>query len=195
MASPSERAVDGRVARSQRSRDSIVGALLALVGKGVLSPTAEQVAERAGVGIRSVFRHFSDMESLFAAMDAQLVEEALPLLQGGERRGSLRSRARALVARRAAFFERIGPYKRSGNLVRWRSPFLEKQSRRLVRVLQADLRDWLPEATDASPETTDALEMVLSFEAWDRLRTDQRLGAARTAAALERAVLALVAQL
>lgn len=194
MASPPQQSLDGRVARSQRSRDRIVSALLALVGEGVLRPTAEQVAERAGVGIRSVFRHFSDMESLFAAMDARLVEEALPILQGGERRGELSERARALAARRAAFFEHIGPYKRSGTLQRWRSPYLQKQNRRLVRVLKADLRDWLPELAGASPERIDALEMVLSFEAWDRLRTDQRLGAARTAAALEVAVLALMAE-
>ncbi len=170
-------------------------ALLALVGEGVLRPTAEQVAERAGVGIRTVFRHFSDMEGLFVAMDAHLVEEALPILQGGERRGGLSERARALAARRAAFFEHIGPYKRSGTQERWRSPFLQKQNRGFVRVLEADLRDWLPELAGAPSELADALEMMLSFEAWDRLRTDQRLGPARTVAALEHAVLALVAEL
>jgi AcrR family transcriptional regulator len=195
MASPPPQVLDGRAARSQRSRDRIVDALFELVGEGVLRPTAEQVAERAGVGIRTVFRHFSDMEGLFAAMDARLVEDALPILQGGERRGGLSERARALTARRAAFFERIGPYKRSGTLQRWRSPFLQKQNRRLVRVLKADLRDWLPELAGASPERVDALEMLLSFEAWDRLRSEQRLGAARTAAALEVSVLALLSEL
>lgn len=185
---------DGRVARSRRSRERIVAALLALVGEGVLRPTAEQVAERAGVGIRTVFRHFSDMEGLFAAMDARLVEDALPILQGGDRSGGLHARARALTQRRAAFFERIGPYKRSGALQRWHSPFLQKQHRRLVRLLNVDLRDWLPELAGAPAERSDALDMVLSFEAWDRLRTDQRLSAARTAAALECAVLALMAE-
>jgi hypothetical protein len=133
------------------------------------------------------------MESLFAAMDARIAEEALPILLGGERRGGLRTRARALVARRVAFFERIGPYKRSGN--RLRSPYLEKQHRRLVRELRRDLCDWLPELVDAPPALADALEMALSFEAWDRLRTEQRLGPARSAEALECAALALVARL
>jgi AcrR family transcriptional regulator len=186
---------DGRLLRSERSREAIVGALLELVGEGIPQPTAEQVAERAGVGIRTVFRHFSDMESLFMAMDARLEAEVLPLLGGGDRSGGLRRRARALARRRAELFERIGPYRRSGNLVRWDSPFLDKQFRRLVRELRADLRDWIPEVADAPPALLDALEMVLSFEAWDRLRTEQRLGPARTAEALECAALALVARL
>ena len=58
--------VDGRVQRSQRSRQAMVQALFDLVGSGVLQPTAQQVARRAKVGIRTVFRHFSDMDSLLA---------------------------------------------------------------------------------------------------------------------------------
>src|SRR5690349_22289922 len=65
-------ALDGRVRRGERSRDAIVGALFDLIGGGVLQPTAQQVADRAGVGIRSVFRHFTEMDSLYAAMDTRL---------------------------------------------------------------------------------------------------------------------------
>ena len=58
MASPRSHEVpssDGRLRRGERSREAIVAALFELVGEGVLQPTAQQVAERAGVGIRSVF--------------------------------------------------------------------------------------------------------------------------------------------
>ena len=51
---------------------SDIDALQELVHEGVLVPTAQTVAERAGVGIRTVFRHFDDMETLFATMDLQL---------------------------------------------------------------------------------------------------------------------------
>ena len=84
--SDAEPAPDGRLQRSERSRQAIVQALLGLVGEGVLEPTAEQVAARADVGIRTVFRHFSDMESLFAEMSALAVETAQgssPLLYQG----------------------------------------------------------------------------------------------------------------
>lgn len=190
---------DGRLQRSERSRAAIVQALYELVGEGDLEPTAEQVAERAGVGIRTVFRHFSDMESLFSQMDARIEAEAQPLLAGG---GSTRcesdapvERARSLARRRATFFEQIAPYKRAGNLKRARSKFLQSRHMGLVRGLRDDLLRCLPELADASPELRDALEMTASFEAWDRLRSDQRLSRSRAAAALERAICALAEQL
>jgi AcrR family transcriptional regulator len=57
----------------------MVQALIDLVGEGVLQPTAQQVAARAKVGIRTVFRHFSDMDSLFAEIDERVRAQALPL--------------------------------------------------------------------------------------------------------------------
>ncbi|MDH4042395.1 MAG: TetR/AcrR family transcriptional regulator, partial [Gammaproteobacteria bacterium] len=56
---------DGRLLRTERSRQLIIDALHDLINEGVLQPTAQTVAERAGVGIRTVFRHFADMETLF----------------------------------------------------------------------------------------------------------------------------------
>jgi len=189
---PAAASADGRVRRSEKSRAAIVDALFALVGAGVLQPTAQQVAERAGVGIRSVFRHFDDMEALYATMDAQLRAEALPLLRGTPAVGTLRERALALVERRARLFERIGPYKRSANLARWRSDFLRTQHAALVRELRADLLRALPELADAPAPLVDALDVVSCFESWDRLRTDQRLSRERAQAVLGHAVLALL---
>jgi AcrR family transcriptional regulator len=186
---------DGRVRRRERSGRAIVEAMLALVGRGTLDPTAQQVAIHAGVGIRTVFRRFSDMESLFAEMSARVQADALPLLADAGRGGDLTARAQALVARRAALFERIAPYKRAANLKRWRSPVLLQCHAQLVGALRADLVQSLPELRNVSADVTDALELVTSFEAWDRLRTEQRLRRDRAQAALERAVLGLVAGL
>lgn len=188
-------AADGRVRRAQRSGQAIVEALMELVGSGVLEPTAQQVAERAGVGIRTVFRRFSDMESLFAEMDARLQAEAVPILVGGRPDGSLTERVRGLIRQRVAFFERIAPYKRSGNRKRWRSPFLRERHALLGRALRADLVRWLPELERASAATMDALDLVTSFEAWDQLRSEQGLGTGRAQAAVERAALTLVDEL
>jgi AcrR family transcriptional regulator len=188
-------ASDGRVRRGQRSGRAIVDAMLRLVGAGVLEPTAQQVAAEARVGIRTVFRRFSDMERLFAEMDADLQAEAVPLLVGATPAGDRSARARGLVRCREAFFERIAPYKRAANLKRWRSPFLRDRHAFLVRGLKTELLRWLPELRHAPAEIVDALELATSFEAWDRLRSEQRLGRARARATVERAVLALVADL
>jgi AcrR family transcriptional regulator len=191
-ASRAESSADGRQQRSERSREAIVQALFELVGDGVLQPTAQQVAEAAGVGIRSVFRHFADMESLFVEMDARLQGEALPLLRGAPSGGSVAQRARELADRRIAFFEKIAPYKRSGTIQRWRSEFLRGQHGVLVRALRADLLRWLPELRRAPSDLVEALDLALSFEAWDRLRTDQRLGRERARDALVRTLTALL---
>jgi AcrR family transcriptional regulator len=188
-------ASDGRVRRGERSGLAIVEALLGLVGDGILEPTAQQVAARAGVGMRTVFRRFSDMESLLAEMGARVEAEALPLLVGGRPRGDLAERARALVGQRVIFFERIAPYKRAGNLKRWRSAVVRDRHARLVRALRADLRRWLPEVRRAPAGVADALDLATSFEAWDRLRAEQRLARERAQAAVERMVLCLVAEL
>jgi AcrR family transcriptional regulator len=187
--------LDGRLARSARSREAIVEAMLALVGEGEPNPTAEQVAERARVGIRTVFRHFRDMESLFAAMDARLEARVAPRFAGPPATGVLALRVRALLERRCRLYETIAPYKRAGALRRADSPFLRENHAALARRLRAELRRWLPELASAPAPLAEALELVTSFEAWDRLRADQRLGPARTRAALERAALALVAEL
>lgn len=187
---------DGRVLRSVRSRELIAGALYELIGEGHLEPTAQRIAERAGVGIRTVFRLFSDMDALYATLDARLLAEVMPMLPDGPPEGAdLGERALALVAGRAALFERVAPYNRASNLKRGRSSFLAEQHRKLVRQLRAWLLRWLPELRDAPADLVEALDQATSFEAWNRLRSDQRLGQARARAAMERAVKALVNEL
>jgi AcrR family transcriptional regulator len=181
------------VRRSQRSRAAIVQALFALIGEGALAPTAQQVAERAGVGLRSVFRHFRDMESLFAEVDALLLREIEPFASEPPAQGALASRVNALAARRARLFERIAPYKRSGNAQRPASPFLRARHAELVRRLRAALWLWLPELATAPAEIAAAIELFSSFEAWDRLRVEQRLSRERAQATLARGVQTLIA--
>lgn len=184
--------VDGRVRRGVRSREAIVAALMDLVGSGVLQPTVQQVADRAGVGVRSVFRHFTEMETLHRAMDARLDLEARPLMTGAARVGTLAERAAALVRQRASFFERIAPYKRSGNLVRWRSSFLQQRHLMLQRLLRADLLQWFPELAGAPAGLVEALDLLTSFESWERLRFDRQLGVKAASAVVEGSVLSLL---
>ena len=66
---------DGRRARGHVSRSRIVAAMIELVREGCVAPTAEQVALRADVGLRTVFRHFDDMESLYREIRALRIYE------------------------------------------------------------------------------------------------------------------------
>lgn len=186
---------DGRRRRSERSREAIVQALFDVVGAGQLRPPARVVAERAGVDIRTVFRHFADMETLYAEMNERLRREAEPLLSSESPTGTLPERVERLVEERVAFFERIAPYKRSGDLQRRDSPFLQDQHQLLMRELRANLRRWLPELAEAPAALLDALDLATSFEAWDRLRTLQRLGRERAQSAMARLARSLASEL
>jgi len=169
--------------------------MLELIGEGILQPTAQQVAERADLGVRTVFRHFSDMDTLFRTINQRLREEAAPLFVEEIQAGSFAERVEGLVARRLEIFSLLGPYMRASAIQRWRSVFLQQEHERMIRIYRRDLHRWLPEIGRADPAVADALELVLSFEAWDRLRTAQKLASRRAARALRQAVLDLTARL
>jgi hypothetical protein len=57
------------------------------------------------------------------------------------------------------------------------------------------LLDWVPELRAAPSDLVEALDQATSFEAWDRLRSEQRLGRGRARAAMDRNVRALVREL
>lgn len=186
---------DGRIARRERNRAAIVAALGDILGSGNLEPTAEQVASRAGVQARTLFRHFPDMASLHAELAGQMRAEVLPLFAAVPTMGDATERVRRLVAARAAAFERILPFKRAGNAMRWRLEFLQDNHERMVRDLRRHLLVVLPELRDRESTALAALELATSFEAWDRLRAEQRLRPDRARAAMEYAALAVLASI
>ncbi len=183
---------DGRARRGARNRDRIVNALVELVRAGEMQPTAEQVAERAAVGTRTVFRHFADMDGLYAELSARIEREVRPLAEEPLPPGGLVERAVALTRRRAVIFERIAPFVRAGDLQRWHSTFIQRNHAQRVRDLRADLLARLPELAEAPGPLVEALDLLTSFEAWNRLRTDQRLGRERAALAMETGVRSLL---
>jgi len=185
-------ATDGRLLRSVRSRERIVLALFSLIEEGELMPTGEQVAARAGVGLRTVFRHFEDMETLFVEVQARVEGVVHPILAAGIEAGPLAARLHAFAKQRANAFERAMPFKRSGDLHRWRSAFIRTRHERTVRMLRAHLHRALPEVGELSPALQQAVELVTSIEAWDRLRCDQGLGKERAQEVVRDAVLRLL---
>lgn len=187
------RPADGRTLRSERSRQRIADALYELIGEGDLQPSAQQVADRADVGIRTVFRLFADMDALFATIDERLVVEVGPAVANPPPEdAALHERIERLVAERAALYERVGAYLRSTLRHRDRSDFLSAKYARLVRRLRAQQGRWLPELRLAPLDLVEALDQAISFEAWARLRSDQRLSRPRARAAMQRAARALV---
>ena len=185
--------VDGRRKRSEDSRARIVAAMLELVQDGEMAPGAEQVAAHAGVGLRTVFRHFNDMDSLYremsAAIEAEIMEVAAKPLKGETWREKLSD----MIARRAGAFEKMAPYQRAAVVHRHRSPYLEDGHERFNATCRAYLMAILPKDVAARPTMLESLDLMLSFETWSRLRREQNLTARRARAVVEDIVEKLLA--
>lgn len=169
--------VDGRRVRGEDNRRRIVDALLKLVASGVVSPSADDVAAQAGVGLRTVFRHFADMESLYREISERMTLEILPIAQRPFRSEDWRDRLEELVDRRAQVFERLLPFKIAGDAHRHGSPFLTNEQGAIVKTLREALRHAIGLKVVDDKLRFEALDLFISFEAWRRLRVDQGLSA------------------
>lgn len=70
---------DGRTLRRTRNRRSVIIALLDIVREGQLDPSVADIADRAGVSHRSVFRYFDDINDLVRTAIDHEIERAAPL--------------------------------------------------------------------------------------------------------------------
>jgi AcrR family transcriptional regulator len=56
--------VDGRRARRERSRAAVIDAVFALIDDGKVPPAVDQIAERSGVSVSSIFRMFDGLDDM-----------------------------------------------------------------------------------------------------------------------------------
>ena len=174
MDAPDTMPADGRRRRSENSRSRIVAAMIELVAEGRITPSAEDVASRAGVGLRTVFRHFTDMESLYAAMTGRLAEQYemwLIPFESTHWQGQLIE----AIERRTATYERLLPFKRAGDAHRHMSPAIQAEHARMLGMMRNRLRSFLPPAITEDDVPFETIDLMLSFEAWQRLRDEQGL--------------------
>lgn len=167
--------MDGRRARGLRTRDAIVSALLDLIAGSDIAPTAQRIADRAGVSVRSVYQHFADVEGLYADAaertfdwvrnTAKEIDPSLPLAR----------KIDAFVEIRANALETLLPFHRavrlmepSSDRVRSYRLAMEKWEKdRVAKVFAPELRKM-----EGSRRTTTlaAIDAFASGDTWDHLR-------------------------
>lgn len=171
---------DGRHARAARTRATVAEAMLDCFEAGSLRPGAQEVAARAGVSTRAVFRHFENMESLIEAAAALQLERVLSQLPPIEFEGTLESRIAAIVARTSRGFELTTPVRRAALLsepfsetIRARHAWMRAEIRRQVRRVFAQELEGLSKREQR--DRVASLRALLSFGYWDELRRHERL--------------------
>jgi TetR/AcrR family transcriptional regulator, regulator of autoinduction and epiphytic fitness len=169
-------ATDGRSARSQRTREAVVDALLALIREGDPRPTARQIAERANISLRSVYVHFDDLEDLFFAAAQRQMAIVATMIVPISPELPLAERVETMCTLRGRIFEEVGPVWRAAHL---QAPFSPTLSNLLTRVrtnsheglaalFAAELDAFAPATRRARLA---ALDAATSGEAWNLLRT------------------------
>jgi len=183
-----EPTTDGRRLRGQDNRARIVAAMLEIIHAGEVSPSAEQVAQRADVGLRTVFRHFQDMDSLYREMSVVIAAELREVAGRPFKSQDWRERVVELIERRGWAFEKVGPFLRASTVFRYRSKFLDVDNARLVAALREILKAQLPPAVARDQLKLEILDLLLSYESWSRLRREQGLTPKRAQDTLTAAV-------
>jgi TetR/AcrR family transcriptional regulator of autoinduction and epiphytic fitness len=189
--------LDGRAARAERSRRLVVEAMLDLLDEGAVDPTAKQVADRAGVSLRTVFHHFQSMEAVFTEcwklqLQRHWSQGSLPRVAPV---GPLADRIEQAVMGRARLYEAVAGPRRAAMYRAQESPILAKGLKESATGLRRLLAEtFAPELdADAEPDVLlDALDVALSFEAWDRLRRQEGRDAEATTTVLRRSATALL---
>lgn len=187
---------DGRRARRHRSRDQAVDALLDLLEEGVVRPTAQQVAERSGVSLRSIFRIFDDVDTLHSEAAARQLQRNAHLYVDVTDSGPLQARIDELVQVHDRLYVAVAPVRRAGmrvpNATGGLAAMLELAREYLRGEIQRVFANELARRRDAAV-TVPALEVALSFEAWDQMASGQGLDADARQATTVRLVSALLA--
>jgi TetR/AcrR family transcriptional regulator of autoinduction and epiphytic fitness len=172
--------VDGRSARSARTRDAVVDALLALLDDGDLRPTASRVAARAGVSLRSVYVRFEDLDALYAEAAQRQWERLSTLGEDPPSDAPRAERISSFLTQRCRVLETAAPVRRAAEL---QEPFNAALGASLTwaRNLSRDqvARTFQPELAQrrgaARSRLLDALDVATGSTTWEVLRRHRNL--------------------
>ena len=189
---------DGRTLRRDRNRDAVVTALLGLYREGNLGASADEIAERAGISARSLFRYFDDTEALIRTAIARQQQHLAPLYAlDVPAHEPLAERVDRFVAARVRLLEGMGEVGRVARAVAVRQPLVMAELARIRGVLRRQFAATFAAELDALPagegrSALAAADVVTSWESFDLMRNDQGLCRDDAAAAMASGLLRLL---
>lgn len=187
--------IDGRRLRSERTKQLIIEAYLALIRENPLTPmpTAAEIANRAGYSVRSIFERFPDLHALRVAAADYGLAHAAALAPAREIDGDRPTRIRSQVETRAGTCER--------GIALWRALLFnvdEDDALKLrirvarERTIERMERMYRPELSTLSDverrNLLIALEAITDIESWARMRETFGLSFAESCAVWIRAI-------
>lgn len=167
--------IDGRKARSERTRQHLIEAYMALLRDNPRPPTANQIAERAGYSVRSLFERFPDLLTLSLAAADHAFAQANAQAAIRNIAADRATRIRTHVEMRAQTSEQWLSLWRALLLNQHLSDQLQLRIRRVREAILARIElMYRPELETLNPterrRTLIALEAITDFESWARMR-------------------------
>ena len=161
---------DGRFARSQKTKDSIVKALLKLL-RNTPFPTAEQVAKESKIGLRTVYRQFNDMESIYLSLHEECMHSLDQMFDSDvDLDKSFKERVNFAISERLTIYEEyetlfIATISNSARL-----PTLVNQVAESYQIMRDRFIEIVPEIKNLSTIKSDLLFTRITFPPWFSLR-------------------------
>ena len=161
---------DGRFARSQKTKDSIVKALLKLL-RNTPFPTAEQVAKESKIGLRTVYRQFKDMESIYLSLHEECMHSLGQMFDSDvDLEKSFKERVNFAISERLTIYEEyetlfIATISNSARL-----PTLVNQVAESYQIMRERFIEIVPEIKNLSTIKSDLLFARITFPPWFSLR-------------------------
>jgi AcrR family transcriptional regulator len=150
--------------------------MIILVQRGILEPTAQQVADEAGIGIRTVFRQVQDKENLFSKMDEKVRADLQEIFdRAAHPKGNLEKRIEGLIELEAEIFEKNLQFLRATLANKWKYNTLQKNYERNQRNIKSLLYSWIPELNNLSESKQVLLTSLNSAGYWVELRENLKL--------------------
>jgi AcrR family transcriptional regulator len=172
---PTVDAIDGRTARRNRNKDAVLDALIEMAGEGRAEPPIEDIAERAGVSYRSVYRYFEDRTDLMVSAIARVMGDMWPIFDiEGLGDGPLDDRIERLISVRLDAYRRLAPLTRAAIHLRANEPAVSEGYERVRAFLREQLATQFGPELSAFPDDERALvlavlDAMFQFEALDFL--------------------------
>ena len=164
MAEGPEEKRDGRHERVERGKISVYEALNALFAEGRYNPPIADVALRAGVSERTLFRYFGSYNEVIAGMVGYFYPQVQQYFHAEPPQGNLRERLLALVNLRLEFTRKHGVIPRTIEALAHEWPAAAAARFGRVALLNDQLKIWLgSDLQQISDEKLVILSQMLDF--------------------------------
>ena len=163
---------DGRINRSKTTLNKIVAATISLLRKNNNGqiPTAQEIAVKSGVGIRTVIRHIDDMEGLIEEVNRRYLHDLESYIaKNNPKQNSKDQRIKHVIKER---FYLYNTYQHVFNLTITslnNSSAIRTGFIKFNHILRQRFEDLIPEIKMINKDKQNLIDTLISYAAWFRM--------------------------